>query len=118
MPESVQAGWRRRYGLLWARYQAVRLVQYRAVRALDAGGTPPPESEIVKLVWSSVAQEAAELGLELASSGFAPPAAIRDSEWFWQWNYLNARSLTIYAGTTEIISSVVAEHVLGLPRSR
>ena len=110
--------WAGRLAELWSRYQAVRIVQYRAVLALDSGGTPPPESEIVKLVWSSVAQDVARLALDMSSAAHGSPPERVGTQEFWQWNYLNARSLTIYAGTTEIISSVIAERVLGLPRSR
>jgi alkylation response protein AidB-like acyl-CoA dehydrogenase len=115
---EVLAGWRQRLADLWCRLQAVRFVQYDAVLALESGGTPPAESEIVKLVWSKVAQEASALGLEMCSALHGPPAPLVGTEEFWQWNYLNARSLTIYAGTSEIITCVIAERVLGLPRSR
>lgn len=110
---DVDALARDRLARIWTRFQAVRLVQYSCVLALQGSDAPPSESEIVKLVWSEVAQDAARLGLELFGQSPDAPGAQ-----FWQWDYLNARSLTIYAGTSEIIRSVVAERVLGLPRSR
>ena len=115
---GVDASVRDRTARLWSALQAVRLVQYRCVLALEGSDTPPSESEIVKLVWSEIAQQVASLGHEL----FALPASARanpnSAAAFWEWDYLNARSLTIYAGTSEIIRSVVAERVLGLPKSR
>ena len=109
---------RDRIAKLWCQLQAVRLVQYRCVLALEHSDTPPSESEIVKLVWSEIAQDVATLGLELFGSSTNRSAATAGTAEYWNWNYLVARSLTIYAGTSEIIKSVVAERVLGLPRSR
>lgn len=86
--------------------------------ALEHSDTPPSESEIVKLVWSEIAQEVAKLAVELFASGTTNRGPGFDNSQYWRWNYLVARSLTIYAGTSEIIKSVVAERVLGLPRSR
>lgn len=110
---SIDASIRQSFAEIWCRYQAVRLVQYACVLALEGTNAPPSESEIVKLVWSETAQDAARLGLTLFGS-----AEFGGQVDFWRWNYFNARSLTIYAGTSEIIRSVVAERVLGLPRSR
>ncbi len=109
---------RDRLARLWCQLQAVRLVQYRCVLALEHSDTPPSESEIVKLVWSEIAQEVAKLAVELFASGTSNRGPGSDNSEYWRWNYLVARSLTIYAGTSEIIKSVVAERVLGLPRSR
>ncbi len=109
---------RDRIAKLWCQLQAVRLVQYRCVLALEHSDTPPSESEIVKLVWSEIAQDVATLGVELFGSSTNQRAATAGTAEYWKWNYLVARSLTIYAGTSEIIKSVVAERVLGLPRSR
>jgi alkylation response protein AidB-like acyl-CoA dehydrogenase len=109
---------RDRVAELWCRFQAVRLVQYRCVLALEGSDTPPSESEIVKLGWSEVAQHVARLGLEVFASSPGGAPEYETGAAFWEWEYLNSRSLTIYAGTSEIIRSVVAERVLGLPRSR
>jgi alkylation response protein AidB-like acyl-CoA dehydrogenase len=35
----------------------------------------------------------------------------------WVFNYLRARANTIEAGTSEILRNIVAERVLGLPKS-
>jgi alkylation response protein AidB-like acyl-CoA dehydrogenase len=102
---------------LWCQLQAVRLVQHRCLTALEGSDTPPSESEIIKLAWSEVAQRVARLGVDrfATSDGSRFAETVAD---YWERCYLNARSLTIYAGTSEILRSVVAERVLGLPRSR
>jgi alkylation response protein AidB-like acyl-CoA dehydrogenase len=73
---------------------------------------------VLKLGWSELAQRVALLGVQLF--GGASPGEDRadDVAAYWHHCYLMARSGTIYAGTSEILRSVVAERVLGLPRSR
>lgn len=102
---------------LWSRLEAVRLIQYRALVELDASDVPPPESEIVKLAWSEVGQDIARLGARLFASP-AVAAEVPEIARFWRAAYLTSRSFTIYSGTSEILRSVIAERVLGLPRSR
>ena len=103
---------------LWSHIQAVRLVQYRCLVSLDTSPVPPPESEILKLAWSEVSQQVARFAVVL----FGPFAntSVRASTIarFWEFWYMMSRSVTIYAGTSEILRSVIAERILGLPRSR
>jgi alkylation response protein AidB-like acyl-CoA dehydrogenase len=35
----------------------------------------------------------------------------------WVYNYLRCRGNTIEAGTTEVLKNIIAQRVLGLPRS-
>jgi len=109
---------RQRVAALWGQLQAVRLVQYRCLLALATSPVPPPESEILKLAWSELSQQVARLALDL----FGPlanstPRATTVAR-FWEFWYMMSRSVTIYAGTSEILRSVIAERILGLPRSR
>ena len=109
---------RQQVATLWSQLQAVRLVQHRCLLALESSPVPPPESEILKLAWSELSQQVARLAMDL----FGPlnntsPRATTIAR-FWEFWYMMSRSVTIYAGTSEILRSVVAERILGLPRSR
>lgn len=114
----ADAGIRQQVATLWSQLQAVRLVQHRCLLALENSPVPPPESEILKLAWSELSQQVARLAMDL----FGPlnntsPRATTVAR-FWEFWYMMSRSVTIYAGTSEILRSVVAERILGLPRSR
>jgi len=109
---------RQQVATLWSQLQAVRLVQYRCLLALESSPVPPPESEILKLAWSEVSQQVTRLGISLFGPLSNTSAQATTIATFWEFWYMMTRSATIYAGTSEILRSVVAERILGLPRSR
>jgi alkylation response protein AidB-like acyl-CoA dehydrogenase len=75
-------------------------------------GEPGPEGSLGKWQWADVNQRLTELGLELQGAH-----AQLDVE-PWTYRFLRARANSIEGGTTEILKSIVAERVLGLPRAR
>ncbi len=106
----------------WIGLQAVRYTNYRSLTTLMKTGIPGPEGSGAKLWWSEANQRVTKLALELLGSeaqllngdsqshGSAPG--------YWQHQQLRSRGNTIEAGTSEILRNIVAERVLGLPRSR
>jgi alkylation response protein AidB-like acyl-CoA dehydrogenase len=102
----------------WIEMEALRYTNYRALSQLVKTGVPGPEGSIAKLVWSEANQRVTKLALEL----LGPDAALGDDNapygGYWQHQQLRSRGNTIEAGTSEILRSIVAERVLGLPRSR
>ncbi len=115
---ATDRGTRARLGALWAQLQAVRLVQYRCLVELATSPVPPPESEILKLAWSELAQQVNGLALDLFGPHEGGSARADEVARFWEFWYMMSRSVTIYAGTSEILRSVIAERILGMPRSR
>ena len=81
-------------------------------------GVPGPEGSIAKLFWSESNQRLTKLALEIMG-----PTRQLDGEegiWngYWQYQQLRSRGNTIEAGTSEVLRNIIAERVLGLPRSR
>jgi alkylation response protein AidB-like acyl-CoA dehydrogenase len=102
----------------WIELQALRLTNARSLSSLARTGIPGPEGSIAKLKWSEANQRLTKLALELL--GREGPLAGDNAPYggYWQHQQLRSRGNTIEAGTSEILRSIVAERVLGLPRSR
>jgi alkylation response protein AidB-like acyl-CoA dehydrogenase len=98
----------------WIGLQAVRYTNYRALTTLMKTGIPGPEGSGAKLWWSEANQRVTKLALEL----LGPDAIVLDGDGYWQHQQLRSRGNTIEAGTSEILRNIIAERVLGLPRSR
>ena len=102
----------------WIELQALRTTAYRSLSALKHTGVPGPEGSILKLQWSEANQRLAKLALELLGPDAQLLAGNAPYGGFWQHHQLRSRGNTIEAGTSEILRGIVAERVLGLPRSR
>ena len=102
----------------WVELQALRFTNYRALSSLVQTGVPGPEGSVAKLHWSESNQRLTALALELVG----PAAQLDGAEgvWngFWQYQQLRSRGNTIEAGTSEILRNIIAERVVGLPKSR
>ncbi|MGH2725144.1 MAG: acyl-CoA dehydrogenase family protein [Actinomycetota bacterium] len=97
--------------------QAMRFTSWRALSDLMQKGLPGPEGSIIKLHWSEANQRLGRLALDI----LGPDAALAGAEeglGFWQQQALRSRGNTIEAGTSEVLRNIIAERVLGLPRSR
>jgi alkylation response protein AidB-like acyl-CoA dehydrogenase len=102
----------------WIELQALRMTNSRALSQLMKTGIPGPEGSIAKLVWSEANQRVTKLALELLGPDAALAADNAPYAGYWQHQQLRSRGNTIEAGTSEILRNIIAERVLGLPRSR
>jgi alkylation response protein AidB-like acyl-CoA dehydrogenase len=93
----------------WIELQALKLTNYRALTKLVETGIPGPEGSVSKLHWSEQNQRLTKLALEIDGD---------DANGWWRYQQLRSRGNTIEAGTSEILRNIIAERVLGLPRSR
>lgn len=98
----------------WIELQALKLTNYRALTALVETGVPGPEGSVTKLHWSEQNQRLTKLALEV----IGPESALADDHAWWRREQLRSRGNTIEAGTSEILRTIIAERVLGLPKSR
>jgi alkylation response protein AidB-like acyl-CoA dehydrogenase len=92
--------------------RVIALLGEEMLSRVAAGGQPGAEQSVIKLVWSEAGQRLAGTRLDLAGvegvAGDRPDAGEA---------YLSARAMTIAAGTSPIVKNILAERVLGLPRS-
>jgi alkylation response protein AidB-like acyl-CoA dehydrogenase len=102
----------------WVELQALKYTNYRSLTALTKTGVPGPEGSASKLVWSENNQRLTKLALEILGSHAQLMNGGGASDGYWQYQQLRSRGNTIEAGTSEILRNIVAERVLGLPRSR
>ena len=102
----------------WIELQALKYTNYRSLTALTKTGIPGPEGSASKLVWSENNQRLTKLALEILGSHAQLTNGGGTSDGYWQYQQLRSRGNTIEAGTSEILRNIVAERVLGLPRSR
>jgi alkylation response protein AidB-like acyl-CoA dehydrogenase len=93
----------------WIELQALKLTNYRSLTTLMETGIPGPEGSGSKLHWSEQNQRLTKLALELLDG---------EDDDYWRHQQLRSRGNTIEAGTSEILRNIIAERVLGLPRSR
>jgi len=94
--------------------EVFRLNTLRAVTAPSKGGAPGPEGSLLKICWSETNQRVVHYALEVLG--------LQAQRWDWdegRWafNYLRARGNSIEGGTSEIQRNIVAQRVLGLPKS-
>jgi len=102
----------------WIELQALKYTNYRSLTALTKTGIPGPEGSASKLVWSENNQRLTKLALEILGSSAQLTNGGGYADGYWQYQQLRSRGNTIEAGTSEILRNIVAERVLGLPRSR
>jgi alkylation response protein AidB-like acyl-CoA dehydrogenase len=102
----------------WIELQAIRYTNLRSLTALVKTGIPGPEGSVSKLVWSENNQRLTKLALEILGSHATLTDGSGVADGYWQYQQLRSRGNTIEAGTSEILRNIVAERVLGLPRSR
>jgi alkylation response protein AidB-like acyl-CoA dehydrogenase len=91
----------------------LQLNGYRAVTQLMKTGIPGPEGSIMKLFFSELNQRMQETAIDMMG-----PAGMVTNGDRWQYGFLRSRANTIEAGTSEVLRNILAERVLGLPRSR
>jgi alkylation response protein AidB-like acyl-CoA dehydrogenase len=100
----------------WMDVEAYRLFTWWTVSRLAEGGAIGAESSLNKIFWSEMDIRLHEVALELlGSDGELGPED--DLVGPWMDGYLFALAGPIYAGSNEIQRNIIAERVLGLPRS-
>jgi alkylation response protein AidB-like acyl-CoA dehydrogenase len=110
---------RQRLAEAYVEVRLFRLHNLRTISRLSKGLDPGPEGSALKLYWSEMSKRLHDT--VMAVLGDAAPLwrgaedNPGDGEWQRSWLYYQASS--IFAGTNEIQRNILAERVLGLPRT-
>jgi alkylation response protein AidB-like acyl-CoA dehydrogenase len=107
---AADAVMRQRYATCAIAVELMRLHNCRTLTRLARGELPGAESSIVKLFWADLTQALTALGVDL----FGPAAQLVGR---WQQRMLWSRCASIAGGTNEIQRNIIAQRLLGLPRS-
>jgi alkylation response protein AidB-like acyl-CoA dehydrogenase len=97
---------------LHVRTEALRLMAWKGLTAIEQYGQPGPEGSLTKWLWSETNQLLVQLAVDVVGA-----EALEDGS-RWGYELLRARGNSIEGGTTEIQKNIIAERVLGLPRAR
>jgi alkylation response protein AidB-like acyl-CoA dehydrogenase len=111
--------WRQRLAQHCIDMEILRLNSYRSISQYVRHGTPGPEGSILKLFWSEADQRLKETALELQGpyALLAKGSGRAYDNGRWHYELLWSRAATIYAGTSEVQRNILAQRVLGLPRT-
>ncbi len=106
--------------------QALEYAELRTLAALSVGKAPGPESSILKIVGTELAQQMDEMFVELAAyhclpfvpeqfeDGFQGEAIGPGTTAATALTYFNMRKLSIFGGSNEIQRNIICKAVLGL----
>lgn len=103
---------------VWVQLQSLIRTNQRALASMDRTGVPGPEATVSKLRWSLLNQELTSIVTDALGARGLESGAAGYENGHWAYARLRARGNTIEAGTTEVLRNIIAERVLGLPRSR
>ncbi|MGW5194407.1 acyl-CoA dehydrogenase family protein [Kribbella sp. NPDC004138] len=114
--EAATPSLRRRLAQLCVDQRALEATAARTLTTIRATGRPGDESRILKLQWSRTHQDLTALAVDVL--GIDALDLGHQSVAGWTSKLLRSRGSTIEGGTTEILQSVIAEQVAGLPKTR
>ncbi|HEX9162144.1 MAG TPA: acyl-CoA dehydrogenase [Thermoanaerobaculia bacterium] len=113
-PASADPIVRQKLAQAYLELEILRLNTNRALTSLSKSGVPGAEGSIQKIYWSEMNQRTQQIAQEILGP-YGQLADFDDGQW--QYGYVRSRGNTIEAGTSEIQRNIVAERVLGLPKS-
>lgn len=110
---------RQRLAQLYIEKEALKYIGYRVLSVQARGAEPGPEASVGKLLASEMRQRMMEVALsaEGQQAQVMKGSSITVDRGKWQMLYLDARAYTIGGGTSEVMRNIIAERILGLPRS-
>ena len=110
---------RQRLAQAYVEVRLFRLHNLRTISRLAKGLDPGPEGSALKLYWSEMSQRLHDTAMAVLgdASPFWRGAAHNPGDGEWQRSWLYYQASSIFAGTNAIQRNILAERVLGLPRT-
>jgi alkylation response protein AidB-like acyl-CoA dehydrogenase len=110
---AVNAHYRQQIGRFYAELGVLRQLNLKTVSRIVNGDGIGSDASVVKLFWSELHQRIEGFAMEVLG-----PDYVADSVGIerFRYNFLQARAVTIYAGTSQVQRNIIAERMLGLPR--
>ena len=100
---------RQKLARVYLEAELLKLISDRAISAELHGRAMGPEGSIAKLVWSEAEQHLTEVASDVLG-----PDALSGS---WARDRVYSRALTIAGGTTQVNKNILAQRILGMPRT-
>jgi alkylation response protein AidB-like acyl-CoA dehydrogenase len=96
---------------------ALRAMTVTSMSEIERTGQPGPEASLLKLFVTTTYKALSELAAEVLGWRFLEYGNDRTSN-FWTYEFMWSWVLTIAGGSSQIQREIIADRVLGLPRSR
>jgi alkylation response protein AidB-like acyl-CoA dehydrogenase len=116
LKHELPASFQERVAKCWMDAEAYALSIYSTASRLDAGGKIGPESSTNKVFWSELDIQITSTALDMLGQRAELVAGLPNVD-AWLDDYIFALAGPIYGGTNEIQRTIIAERMLGLPRS-
>jgi alkylation response protein AidB-like acyl-CoA dehydrogenase len=119
-PAATDLHLRQQLAQLYVDVQGLRHSAHRLLMGPDGTAAGGAAASVIKLMWSELNQRIQEFALALhgPAGQLMPGSSHTLQNNRWQFEFLRSRANTIEMGSSEIHRNTVAEHALGLPRSR
>jgi alkylation response protein AidB-like acyl-CoA dehydrogenase len=110
---------RQRYAAHFIDVEIMRLHNCRMMTNLSRGELPGADSSLVKLFWADLTHKLTESAMDVLGSWAQLPEAADHASGArpWQHRFLWSLCGSIAGGTSEIQRNIIAQRLLGLPRS-
>lgn len=116
MRDQLPPSFQERVAKCWMDAEAYALSIYSTASRLDAGGKIGPESSTNKVFWSELDIQITSTALDMLGQRAELVAELPNVD-DWLDDHIFALAGPIYGGTNEIQRTIIAERMLGLPRS-
>lgn len=111
---EVPDGLTTRIGEVYADLVTLRARSAQTIRRLAAGEPVGPEAAVDKIATARAETGLHDLARDVLGTDFVLGGSVRHEEWREEWWY--SRSATILGGSAEVQRTVLADHVLRLPK--